>query len=110
VDGRSIGWLSYVPIPGLAVVTALAAKHDRLARFHAWQGGTLVIGLYLATALLGFVGRLVDATWWRTVWGLLVGLLLVAAVVGMAVGIAGAARGRHVRVRPVWDLLRIVGK
>jgi hypothetical protein len=106
VDGRSVAWLSYLPVPGLALVAAFAAREDRLARFHAWQGGLLVASLYHDTALLGFVGRLLEATWWRTLWGLLAGFLLLAGLVGIGVGIAGSLRGRHDRVRPVWDLLR----
>ena len=110
VDGRAIAWLSYFPIPGLALVPAFAAPQDRLARFHAWQGGALVILLYLVTALLGFLGRAVDAGWWRTMWGLIVGLVLVAALWGLIVGMVAAWMGRHVRLRPVWDLLRLMGK
>jgi hypothetical protein len=106
VDGRSVAWVSYLPIPGIALVAALAARHDRLARFHALQGGWLVALLYVALIVVGFVARASDAAWWRLAWGLVVGILLIASLFGMVWGAAGSLRGRFVRVRPVWDLLR----
>ena len=104
MDGRTLAWLGYVPIPGLFLVPALARPGDRLARYHAWQSGVLVLGLFAAMFLVGLLGLLSDSGGYRRAVGFLGGLVLLAGLVGLAWGGVGAAMGRFPRVRPAWDL------
>ncbi len=109
MEGRSVAWIAYVPLPGLAFVPALAAPKDRLARYHAWQGGLLVSLLYAWLFLWGLAARPAsDAA--RDVLGMMAGLGLLAGLVGLVWGAVGSALGRYVRIRPVWDLLRFAGR
>lgn len=85
-----------------------ADPEDPLTRYHAWQGGTLVIGTYVLVVLLGFLLRISDAAAFQATVGLTSGLIMLAALVGMVWGIAAAATKRYVRLRPVWDLLSAV--
>lgn len=109
VSGRAVAWLAYVPVPGLAAVAVLAAPRDRLARYHAWQGGLLVGAAYVWLAAWGFAAAAAgDAV--RGVVSVMAGLGLAAFAAGALWGLGGAARGRYVRVRPVWDALRALGR
>lgn len=103
-------WLSYVPVPGLSYVAVLAAPDDPLTRYHAWQGGILVVLSYVLLLVFGFLSRLSDAAGYLATLGLLSGLLLLAALVGIVWGMMAAARGRYARLRPVWDILAAAGR
>ncbi|MEK6976158.1 MAG: hypothetical protein AABY18_07435 [Candidatus Thermoplasmatota archaeon] len=103
-DGRSVAWLSYVPLPGLALAAVAARPRDRLVRFHAWQGTLAILGLLVFLFLTGLAARLSEARAYRLSLGLLSGLGLLAGFVQLGWGIAGAATGRYVRLRPWWDL------
>lgn len=104
MDGRGVAWLSYVPLPGLALVPLALHPDDRLARYHARQGTLLVVGLLLAMMLVGLLTLLSDASGYRTTVGLLSGVLLLAGVAQLVWGAVGAALGRYPRLRPAWDL------
>jgi hypothetical protein len=108
VDGRAVAWLSYLPIPGLAVVPALLHPEDRLARYHAWQGGLLVGSLWILMTAFALLILAVPAEGFRDVAGFLFGLLLIAALVQMGWGAVGAAMGRYPRLRPAWDLAALL--
>lgn len=100
MDGKSVAWVAYLPFPGTFLVPLLAAPDARLARYHAWQGGATVGILY---ALLLAVGWLDPA-----LPGVMQGVAAVVVMLGLVAiiwGLVGAARGRFVRVRGVWDLL-----
>jgi uncharacterized membrane protein len=98
VDGRTIAWLSYVPLPGLGVVAALLAPEDRLVRFHAWQGTLLILAGFAAMALLGGLALAVPEGAGRTAFGAAAGLVLVAGVVLLVLGLLSAALGRFDRL------------
>jgi hypothetical protein len=104
VDGRAVAWLSYVPIPGLAFVPVLLHPADRLARYHAWQGGLLVAGLWAAMTAFALLILAIEAEAFRAVAGFLFGLLLLAAFWQLAWGGVRAALGQYPRLRPAWDL------
>ena len=104
MDGRGAAWLSYLPIPGLAFVPVLLHPGDRLARYHAWQGGLLVGGLWVVMTVFALLILAIDAKAFRDVAGFLFGLLLIAAVVQMVWGAVASAMGRYPRLRPAWDL------
>ncbi len=108
MDGRSVAWLGYVPVPGLFLVPAVARPGDRLARYHAWQSGLLVGLLYGGLTLVGLLAMASDAKAYRSAVGLLGGLLLLAGAVQLAWGGAGAAMGRYPRLRPAWDVARLL--
>jgi len=102
-DGRGVAWLAYVPIPALAVVPVLLRPGDRLVRYHAWQGGTLVVLLLAVLVLVGLAARVLPAGAQGPV-GLLAGLLLLGGLVQLVYGAAGAAMGRFPRLQPAWGL------
>jgi hypothetical protein len=104
VDGRGVAWLSYLPIPGLAFVPVLLHPGDRLTRYHAWQGGLLVGGLWLGMILFALLILAIDAKGFRDFAGFLFGLVLIAAFVQMVWGGVASAMGRYPRLRPAWDL------
>lgn len=104
MDGRGAAWLSYLPVPGLALVPVLLHPGDRLARYHAWQGGVLVGGLWVLMTLFALLILAIDAQAFRAGAGFLVGVLLIAALVQMVWGAVASARGRYPRLRPAWDL------
>lgn len=89
---------------------ALAEGHDRFARFHAWQGGALVGLLWLGLILIGLLGRASDGEGFQTFIGVVSLFWLMAGFTGIGFGIAGAARGLHNRVRPVYDVLALFGR
>src|SRR5688572_31957015 len=104
MDGRGVAWLSYLPIPGLALIPVLLHPGDRLARYHAWQGGLLVGGLWVLMTLLALLILAIDAEAFRGIAGFVFGVLLIAALVQMAWGGIASALGRYPRLRPAWDL------
>ncbi len=104
----SVPWLSYLPIPGLSLVATWLDPEDPLTRYHAWQGGTLVIGSYVLIIALGFLLRISDAPAFQATIGLTSGLVLLGTLVGMVWGIVAASMKRYVRLRPVWDLLTAI--
>jgi hypothetical protein len=104
VDGRGIAWLSYLPIPGLAFVPVLAHPGDRLARYHAWQGGLLVGGLWALMTVFALLILAIDAKPFRDGAGFVFGVLLIAGLVQMVWGAVSSAMGRYPRLRPAWDL------
>ena len=108
MDGRSVAWVGYVPVPGLFLVPALARPGDRLSRYHAWQSGLLVGLLYAAMTLVGLLAMASDAKAYRATVGFVGGLLLLAGLVQLGWGGAGAAMGRFPRLRPAWDLARVL--
>lgn len=107
-DARATAWLSYVPLPGLALVPIALHPGDRLARFHAWQGSLAVLGLVVWLMFIGLLARLSDAFAYRTTLGFVSGLGLLAGLVQLGWGIAAAALGRFQRLRPWWDLAVLV--
>lgn len=106
VDGRAVAWLAYVPLPGFGLVPAWAAPRDPLARFHARQGGLLVVLLYAFLLGVGLLGKAAPSA--QPILALAAAPVLLLAVAGMAWGAAGALRARRVRVRPVWDLCALL--
>lgn len=104
MDGRAVAWLSYLPLPGIAFVPVLLHPRDRLCRYHAWQGTTLVLGLLAAMFLIGLMTLLSDAEGYRRAVGFVAGILLVAGVVQLVWGAIAAALGRFPRLRPAWDV------
>lgn len=108
MDGRSLAWLGYLPVPGLALVPALARPEDRLSRYHAWQSGLLVGLLYVGLTLVGLLAMASDAKAYRSTVGFVGGLLLLAGLVQLGWGGAGAAMGKFPRLRPAWDLARLL--
>jgi hypothetical protein len=107
VDGKAVAWVAYVPLPGLGLVPAWAAPHDPLARYHARQGGLLVVLLYALLLGVGFLGQALpdDA---KPFVALLAATVLLLGLAGIAWGAMGALRARYVRVRPVWDLCSVI--
>ena len=104
MDGRGVAWLSYLPVPGLALVPVLLHPGDRLARYHAWQGGLLVGGLWLLMSLFALLILAVGADGFRATAGFLFGVLLIGGLVQMVWGAVASAMGRYPRLRPAWDL------
>lgn len=101
MQGRAVAWVAYVPLPGSFLVPLLAAPQDRLARYHARQGGLLVGGAYLLLLVVGLIDVAAPANWLQWIAGIVSGMTLL----GIVAGGLGAARGRFTRVRGVWDLL-----
>jgi len=110
MDGRGVAWLSYVPVPGLALVPVLLHPADPLARYHAWQGTAHTLALLAALLVMGFLTLLSKADAYRLLVGLAAGAVLVAGVAQLVWGAAGAAMGRYPRLRPAWDLAAAVRK
>jgi hypothetical protein len=108
MDGRAVAWLAYVPIPGLALIQVRLHPQDRLARYHAWQGTTLVVGSYLTLVLTGMLGLLSDAKAYRQTVGLLAGLVLVGALAQLLWGAFHAALGRYPRLQPAWAVVALL--
>lgn len=103
----SLGWIAYLPIPGLFLVPWLAQPRDRNARFHAWQGGLLVGLLWVVLILLGLLGRASDASGFQLFIGAVTLIVLIAYFIGALVGALAAGRDRFVRIRPVYDILAL---
>lgn len=103
-DGRSVAWLSYVPLPGLALAAVALRPRDRLVRFHAWQGTLAILGLLLFLFAVGLLARISDASGYRAFLGFVSGLGLLAVLVQLGWGVAAAAMGRFTRLRPWWDV------
>lgn len=108
MDGRGVAWLSYLPVPGLALVPVLLHPADRLTRYHAWQGGLLVGALWVLMSLFAVLILAIDAKGFRDVAGFLFGILLLAGLGQMAWGAVASALGRYPRLRPAWDLAAAV--
>lgn len=104
MDGRGVAWLSYLPVPGLALLPVWLHPQDRLARYHAWQGGLLVGGFFVLMLAFGLLTLLSDAKGYRQAVGLLSGTVLLVGVVQMVWGAVSSAMGRYPRLRPAWDL------
>lgn len=104
MDGRGVAWLSYLPIPGLAFLPVLLHPGDRLARYHAWQGGLLVGSLWVVMTVFALLILAIDAKGFRDVAGFLFGVLLIGALAQMVWGGVMSAMGRYPRLRPAWDL------
>ena len=107
-DGRGVAWLSYVPVPGLALVPVLLRPEDRLTRYHAWQGGILVGGLWVAMTLFGFLVLAVDDEGFRGVAGFLFAVLLFTGLGQLLWGGVRSAMGQYPRLRPAWDLAALL--
>ncbi len=103
-DGRGIAGLSYVPLPGVALIPIALHPGDRLVRFHAWQGTLAIFGVLAWLLVVGLLARLSDASGYRTALGFLAGLGLLAGLVQLGWGMAAAALGRFQRLRPWWDI------
>lgn len=101
----SLAWLAYVPVPGLALVPALARPDDRFHRYHARQGGWFVGLWWLGLILWGLLIRLSEADGYRTVLGAWTMLWILAGLAGAGFGAAWSTLGVYGRLRPVWDLL-----
>ncbi len=106
----STAWACYLPVPLLRTLLVLAAPHDRLLRFHAWQGRVVVWGTVAAIFLFGLLGLLSDAKWYQASIGLPAGLALIAYVYYAGKGTAGAAAGRYTRVAPAYAVLSLAGR
>ncbi|HEX2065759.1 MAG TPA: hypothetical protein VHI93_03005 [Candidatus Thermoplasmatota archaeon] len=106
MQGKAVAWVAYLPVPGLGLVPALAAPRDPLARYHARQGGLLVLLLYVLLLGVGLASRAAPQA--QHSLALAAAGVLLLGLVGMAWGLVGAARGRYVRVRPVWDLCAVL--
>jgi uncharacterized membrane protein len=98
---RAAAAACYIPVPGLSALVARGAPHDRLVRFHAWQGGTLTVLVLLVALGLGFVLQSPDLAQAATsAAAVVVGV----GLLGLLTGVVAAASGRFWRIRPVWDL------
>ncbi|MEK6985864.1 MAG: hypothetical protein AABX89_05750 [Candidatus Thermoplasmatota archaeon] len=105
MNGRAVAWLAYIPLPGLFLVPLLGARGDRLARFHALQGGVLTIAFLVLLMLSGFYAFARNGTKAAPVdAAILSALLFVVGLAYLVIGAIAAARGRFTRLRPVWDL------
>lgn len=107
-DGRAVAWLSYVPLPGLALAAVMLRPGDRLVRYHAWQGTLAILGALVFLFLVGLAARLSEARAYRLSLGLLSGLGLLAVLVQLGWGVAAAATGRYARLRPWWDVAALL--
>lgn len=103
-DGRSVAWLAYVPIPGVALAAVLIRPDERLVRYHAWQGTLAVLGILAFLTGIGLLAGISEAGAYRTVMGLVAGLGLLAGLVQLGWGMASAILGKYARVRPWWDV------
>ncbi len=108
MDGRGVAWIGYIPVPGLSFVPVLLRPDDRLTRYHAWQSGMLVIGLWFLLGLTGFFLRVSEAEAFRSIVGVIISLVLLVGLVQLGWGAVQAARGAYPRLRPAWDLAAMV--
>jgi hypothetical protein len=106
----SLVWIAYLPIPGLGLVPALARPDDRFHRYHAHQGGWAVVAWWLGLLLLGSLAMVSEATAYRIIVGSLTMAWLVAGVAMVAFGVVWSVTGRFGRMRPVWDVLSLLGR
>jgi hypothetical protein len=104
VDGRAAAWISYVPLPGLALVPLALHPGDRLTRYHARQGTCLAVAFLAVMLVVGLLTLLSEAKAFRATVSFLSGLVLLAGAIQMIWGGVGAAFGRYPRLRPAWDL------
>ena len=74
---------------------------ERTMRAH----GNFVEYVPLGLILLGLAATASESGGYRLFIGTVSMLWLLAALAGAGLGAVGAARGRYVRVRPVWDVL-----
>lgn len=101
---RAVAWVPYLPIPGLGILAARLRPADRLVRYHARQGGGLVLVLYVLVTAVGLAAK----AWPALPAGATAAMGAVLLAYGIAALLSGgvaAARGRYLRVRPVWDAL-----
>jgi hypothetical protein len=104
VNGRSVAWLAYVPVPGLFLVPLWGARGDRLARFHAIQGGVASLTVLVLLALCGLYAYARSGTSAAAVDAqLLSAAVLLAGLAYLAAGAVAAGRSRFLRLRPFWD-------
>lgn len=106
----SLAWLAYVPIPGLAFIPAFAAPYGRLERYHAWQGGLLTALLYTGLVLIGLLEKTSTSGGFLQFIGILAAIWLLVCLTGAGFGVAASFTGKFARIRPVWDLLRVLGR
>lgn len=106
----SLAWLAYVPIPFFAFIPALAEKHGRFERFHAWQGGLQTAFLFTGLILIGLLGRASNAGGFVKFIGVIAALWIVANLVALGFGLTGALRGQYGRIRPAFDVLTMLGR
>ena len=106
----AVPWLAYIPVPGLSLLATWSAPDDPLTRYHARQGGLLVVLLWSWLLLVGFATGFSDAPAYLATMGLVAGVPMAAGLIGIVWGIVAAARGRYARIRPVWDILVLVAK
>ena len=106
VQGRSVAWVAYVPIPVIFLVPLLAARGDRLARFHGIQGGIATTASLVLLMLAGFykVARSGVQGAAPPDAAILALVVMVGGLVLCLTGLVAAARGRYLRLRPAWDL------
>ncbi len=104
----SLGWIAYLPLPGLALVPALVERYSRNARFHAWQGGALVVLLWVVLILLGLLARISGGEAMEAIIGTVTLLVMIAYLVGAITGAIAAGRDRYIRVRPVYELVALI--
>jgi uncharacterized membrane protein len=104
----SLGWIAYLPVPGLSIIPWLGQGTDRNARFHAWQGGLLVAMLWLVLIVLGVLVQAAPTEGLRLILGAITLMVLVAYLIAALLGGITAARDRYIRIRPVYDLLTLM--
>jgi hypothetical protein len=104
----SLAWIAYLPVPGLALVPALARPLDRFHRYHARQGGWAVVAWWLGLLLWGVLAMASEASVYRVIIGSFTMAWLVAGVAMVAFGVVWSVTGRYGRLRPVWDVLSLL--
>ena len=107
-DGRSVAWMSYVPLPGLALLAVALDSRSRLTRYHAWQGTFTVLGLLAYLLVMGLLARLSEVGGYRTTLGALAGIGLLAGLAQCGWGMVAASMVRFIRIRPWWNLAVLV--
>lgn len=90
-------------MPGLSVLLARRAPRDRLVRFHARQATWVVLPFFVLILAVGVALQAQPAA--RVALSPVAAALFLGMLVACLVGGVSAARGRFVRIRPVWDLL-----
>jgi hypothetical protein len=101
---RDLAWLAYIPVPGLGLAASWAAPQDRLVRFHARQGGALIIILYAIMACLGLVTLILPPAGRPPIAAIAAAVLALAGV-AIVVGVWTSLAGRFTRLRPLWDMV-----